>query len=232
MNEEHSRPFTPAPPTPTPTPFLWLHPHPASSATFIRGHTQTAMHKCTYINTKPVAHTKQVFILSDVSTALCFCTCVCVYVCMCVHTCWYFLSCEGYQPQTYLPLAFHLFLFLSLSLYFFLLSSERQAQPFLQIPALQLLYPHVFYWSTLDNLHVLMHFICMFINIIKYSRLVFSVWFNKKIAFLIKNNYFSLQKLLCYRFFFLVCTYYPLPLWVGFLFCSNHLFPSPPFSLF
>lgn len=101
-----------------PSSFSWLHPHPASSATFIRGHTHTAMHKCTHINTKPVAHTKQVFILSDVSLLSMFLH-LCVCMCVCVSARWYFLSRAGYQPQTYLPLSFHLFLFLSLTVLLF-----------------------------------------------------------------------------------------------------------------
>lgn len=49
--------------------------------------THTATHKCTHLNTKPVAHTKQVFILLDVSMLsmflhLCVCVYRCVYVCV------------------------------------------------------------------------------------------------------------------------------------------------------
>lgn len=79
MNEEHSRPFTPVL-------LSLLLPLTASSPCFLsnlhpRTHTHTAMHKCTYINTKPVAHTKQVFILSDVSLLSMFLH-LCVYMCV------------------------------------------------------------------------------------------------------------------------------------------------------
>lgn len=81
-------------------------------------HIRAQMHTGTHINTKPVAHTKQVFILSDVSALYVFApVCVYIHVCVCAH--WYFLSLAGYQPQTYLPLSFHLFLFLSLTVLLF-----------------------------------------------------------------------------------------------------------------
>lgn len=91
MNEEHSKPFTPVLPS-------LLLPMTASSPCFLsnlqpRTHTHTethtATHKCTHLNTKPVAHTKQVFILLDVSMLSMFLhLCVCVYigVCMCAWT--------------------------------------------------------------------------------------------------------------------------------------------------
>lgn len=89
MNEEHSKPFTPVLPS-------LLLPMTASSPCFLsnlqpRTHTHTethtATHKCTHLNTKPVAHTKQVFILLDVSMLsmflhLCVCVYRCVYVCV------------------------------------------------------------------------------------------------------------------------------------------------------
>lgn len=141
MNEEHSRPFTPVLLS-SPSSFLWLRPHPASSATFMRGHTHThtsAMHKCTYINTKPVAHTKQVFILSDVSLLSMFlhlCVCICVYVC--VHA--GISSLERVTNHKHTSFSLSIFFSSSPSLYFFsplsAVDHERKAQPFLQIPAL------------------------------------------------------------------------------------------------
>lgn len=87
MNEEHSRPFTSV----LHSLLLLLT---ASSPCFLSNlhprthtHTHTATHKCTRINTKPVAHTKQVFILSDVSLLSMFLhLCVCICECVCVRT--------------------------------------------------------------------------------------------------------------------------------------------------
>ncbi len=150
MNEEHSRPFTPV--------LLSLLPLTASSPCFLSNlhprththtHTHTAMHKCTCINTKPVAHTKQVFIFSDVSPLSMFlhlCVCICVYVC--AHA--GISSLERVTNHKHTSLSLSIFsLPLSLTVLLFpplsAVDHERRSQPFLQIPALtspKLLQPH------------------------------------------------------------------------------------------
>ena len=90
MYEEHLKPFTLPPPFPDC--ILTLLPQQPSAED-----THTRVYKCAHINTKLVAHTKQVFILSDVSMLSMF-----LHLCVCVCVCapWYFLSWAGYQPQT------------------------------------------------------------------------------------------------------------------------------------
>lgn len=91
------------------------------------------MHKCTHKNTKPVAHTKQVFILSDMSLLSMF-----LHLCVCAHT--GISSVERVTNHKHTSLSLSIFFSSCLSLYFFFLLStvdhERQTQPFLQIPTL------------------------------------------------------------------------------------------------
>lgn len=149
VNEEHSRPFTSVL-------LSLLLPLTASSPCFLSNlhpRTHTATHKCTHINIKPVAHTKQVFILSDVTLLSMFlhlCVCICVCRCMCMCVCTLVFPLLSGLPTTNIPPSLFPSFSLPLSLYFFFLlpavDHEIQAQPFLQIPALtpqKIWHPHM-----------------------------------------------------------------------------------------
>lgn len=108
-----------------------LLPLTASSPCFLsnlhpRTHTHTRAHPHTHSHGQMHIHKHQtcsshkagLYSLGRVSALYVFAP-VCVYMCVRVCARWYFLSRAGYQPQTYLPLSFHLFLFLSLTVLLF-----------------------------------------------------------------------------------------------------------------
>lgn len=133
MNEEHSRPFT----------YVLLSlllPLTASSPCFLSNlhpRTHTATHKCTHTHKHRTrsSYKAGLYSLGRFSALYVFAP---VCVCMCVQA--GISSLKRVTNHKHTSLSFSIFFSSSLSLYFFHLLSaadhERQAQPFLQIPAL------------------------------------------------------------------------------------------------
>lgn len=128
----------------------------ASSPCFLSNlhpRTHTLIH--THKHQTCSSHKAALYSLGRVSALYVFApVCVSVYIHVCVCARWYFLSWAGYQPQTYLPLTFHLSLFLSFTVLLVCplsaVDHERQAQPFLQIPALtsaEICWTNIWMWK-------------------------------------------------------------------------------------